>query len=99
MKLIWINTKKEDRVFVRNFSKEYKHKRIPVYTQRYNDEGNMEKSVLDITDSARHQKQGLTTSDLNDIEETFVVKLCGQNIENYFFYTQLPLNEDDNALC
>ena len=24
------------------------------------------------------------------------MKLCGQNIENYFFYTQLPLNEDDN---
>ena len=43
-----------------------------------------------------HQKQELTTSNVRDTEETFVVSLRGQNIENYFFYTQLPLNEDDN---
>ena len=56
----------------------------------------MEKSVLYITDSVRHQKQVLTTSDVSDIEGTFVVKLRGWNIENYFFYTQSPLNEDDD---
>ena len=47
----------------------------------------MEKSVLDITDSVRHQKQGLTTSDVKDIEENFVVKLRTQNIGSHFFYT------------
>ena len=41
----------------------------------------MEKSVLDITDSLRHQKQGLTTLDIRDIEGTFVVNLRGQNID------------------
>ena len=56
----------------------------------------MYKSVLDITDSLRHQKQGLTTSDNRDIEGIFVVKLRAQNIDSHFFYTQLPLNEDDN---
>ena len=56
----------------------------------------MKKSVLDITDSVRHQKQGFTTSYVRDIKVTVVVKLRGQNIDNYFFYTQLPLNEDDN---
>ena len=96
LKLIWINTKKEDRVFIKNCSKEYKHKRIPISTQRYKDGGAMEKSVLDITDSLRHQKQGLTTSDVRDIEGIFVVKLRAQNIDSHFFYTQLPLNEDDN---
>ena len=55
----------------------------------------MEKSVLDITYSLRHQKQGLTTSDVRDIEGIFVVKLCAQKIDSHFFYTQLPLNEDD----
>ena len=56
----------------------------------------MEKSVLDITDSLRHQKQGLTTSDVRYIGGIFVVKLSAPNIDSIFFYTQLPLNEDDN---
>ena len=53
LKLIWINTKKEDRVLIKNGSKEYKHKMIPISTQRYTDGGAMEKSVLDITESLR----------------------------------------------
>ena len=44
-KLIWINKKKEDRVSTRNCSKEYKHKSIPISTQKYKDGGTMEKSV------------------------------------------------------
>ena len=55
----------------------------------------MEKPVLDITDSLRHQKQGLTTSDVRDIEGAFVVKLRAQKIDIHFLNTQLPLNEDD----
>ena len=56
----------------------------------------MQKSLLDITDSVKHQKQGLTTSDVSDTEGTFVVKLRGQNIDTHFLNTRLPLNEDDN---
>ena len=52
----------------------------------------MDKFALGITDSVRHHKQGLTTSDLRDIEGTFVVKLRSHNIDSHFFYTQLPLN-------
>ena len=55
----------------------------------------MEKSVLDITEILRHQNQGLKTSDVRDIEGTFVVNLRGQNIDSNFFDTKLPLNEDD----
>ena len=44
----------------------------------------------------RHQQQILTTSDVRDIEVTFVVKLHAQNIDSHFFHTQLPLNEYDN---
>ena len=43
LKLIWINTKKEDRVLIKNCSKEYKQKRIPISTKRYKDGGTMEK--------------------------------------------------------
>ena len=56
----------------------------------------MEKSVLGITDSVRYHKQGLTTSDLSDIEGTFVVKVSVQNIDTYFLNTKLHLNEDNN---
>ena len=55
----------------------------------------MEKSVLDIKDSLKHQKQGLATSDVRDIEGICFVKLRGQNIYCHFLYTQLPLNEDE----
>ena len=62
LKLIWINTKKEERFLIKNCSKEYKHKRIPVSTNIYKDGKGMYKSVLDMTDILRHQKLGLTTS-------------------------------------
>ena len=56
----------------------------------------MEKSVLDITEILRHQKQGFTTSDVRYVEGIFVVKLRAQKIDSHFLSTQLPLNEDDN---
>ena len=66
-------------------SKEYKHKRIPVSTHRYQDGGGMEKSVLDVKDSIRHKKLGLTTSETIDLQGIFVVKLRAQNTESHFF--------------
>ena len=56
----------------------------------------MEKSVLDITNRLINVKQGMTTTDVRDIDGNFVVKLRGLNIDTHFFYTQLPLNEDDD---
>ena len=67
LKLLWINTKREDRVLVKKCSKEYKHKRIPISTKRYKDGWAMEKSVLYITVRLRHQKQRLTTSYVDSI--------------------------------
>ena len=58
----------------------------------------MEKSVMDVTDSIRHQKLGLTTSESIDLQGMFVVKLRAQNTESHFFNTQLPLNKDGNNL-
>ena len=66
---------------IRNRSKQYKHRRIPISTHRYKDGGVMDKSLFYITDSVMHQKQGLTTSDVSDIGGTFVVKLRGLNID------------------
>ena len=54
--------------------------------------------MLDMKDSLKHQKQGLATSDIRDIEGICFVKLRGQNIYCHFLYTQLPLNEDGKNL-
>ena len=59
-------------------------KRISLSIQRYKDVGVMEKSVLDITEIVRHQKQGLTTSYVRYIEGTFFVKLRGHNIDTHY---------------
>ena len=54
----------------------------------------MEKSELDMIDSLRHQKQGLTSSEFRDVEGTSVVKLCAQKTDSHFLNKKLPLNED-----
>ena len=54
----------------------------------------MDKSVLYVTDSIRHQKLSLNTSESVYLQGIFVVKLRAQNTESQFFYTQLPLNKD-----
>ena len=52
--------------------------------------------MLDITYSMRNLKQGIKTTYLRDIYGIVFVKLRGLNVENPNFYTQLPLNEDEN---
>ena len=69
--------------FLLIFSKEYKHKNIPISTQRYKDEEFMEKSVLNITYSFRNMKQGMTTTYVRDIDINFVVQLHGLNIDTH----------------
>ena len=54
--------------------------------------------MLDVTDSIRHQKIGLTTSDSIDVEGMFVVNLCAQKTESHFLNTKLPQNEGGNNL-
>ena len=44
----------------------------------------MEKSVLDMTDSLRHQKQGLEKSEVRDVQGIFVVKLRAQKFDIHF---------------
>ena len=60
---------------------------IPVSTHKYQDGGGMDKSVLDVIDSIRHQKLGLTTSESIDDEGIFVVKLRAQKTKSHFLYT------------
>ena len=56
----------------------------------------MEKSVLDLKVKMRSQKKGIKKAEVKDIHGTFFVKLRGLNIQNKYFNTLLPLNEDDN---
>ena len=74
-------------MLIKKNSKEYKHKIIPVSTQRYKDGGAVDKSVLDMTDSLRHHKLGLKTSEARDVQGNFVVKLRAQKVDSHFLYT------------
>ena len=51
-----------------------------------------------MTDSLRHQKLGLKTSESRDVQGIFVVKLRAQKVDSHFFITKLPLKEDGNNL-
>ena len=44
----------------------------------------MEKLLLDLTINIRNHKKGVKTTDVKDVDGTFVVKLRGMNIEKYF---------------
>ena len=51
-----------------------------------------------MTESPRHHKLGLTTSESRDAQGIFVVKLRAHKTDSHLFYTQLHLNEDGNNI-
>ena len=51
-----------------------------------------------MTESLRHQKLGLTTSESRDVEGIFVVKLRAHKVDSHFKNTKLPPNEDGNDI-
>ena len=71
-------------VLIRNFSKEYKMKRIRIQTQTYKDRGVMNKLVVDITVRKINPKNWNNNNRSKNIDGTFVVKLRGLNIGNDF---------------
>ena len=44
----------------------------------------MDKHVFDITIKIRNQKEGMTTTKVNDVVGKFFVKLCGNKTKNHF---------------
>ena len=56
----------------------------------------MEILVFNITVKIINQKKGMKTTEVNDIDRNFVVKLRGMNNEDNFLNTQLSLNECEN---
>ena len=55
-KLIWINTKREDRVLIKSCSREYKQKITSISIQKYKYEGFMKKCVLILNIKIKNQK-------------------------------------------
>ena len=83
-------------VFHSEFSREYKQKRIPVSTHKYKDWGVYGENSIEYHSQDKKSEKQIITPEVKYIDGTLVVKLCGLNIENGFFNTKLPLNEDDN---
>ena len=75
---------------IKHCSREYKQKRILISTHKYKYGEVMEKSVLDLTIKIRNRKKGMTTTEVKDMDGTFVVKLHGMNIENNFKIHNYP---------
>ena len=44
----------------------------------------MDKSALGLTINIRNKKKGMTTTEVRDVDGTFVVKLRGLNIDKVF---------------
>ena len=44
----------------------------------------MEKYVFDITIKIINHKKGMTTTEVNDVVGTFLIKLLGQNTKKHF---------------
>ena len=84
LKLIQIDTKKEDRVLIQNCSRECRNKIIPISTQKYKKGADMDESVFYITLKMQINKKGMTTTHVDDFVGTYVVKLCGVKTDNYF---------------
>ena len=82
--MIRINTKKEDGVLNKNCSREYKQKITPVSTHKYKDVGVTNKYLLYIAIKIRTQKKIITTTGVQDVVGSFVVKLRGLNVWNVF---------------
>ena len=56
LKIKWIDTRKEDRIFIKNVSLNYSKKRVSVPTQLYFNGAYMEETVHDITTKMRQRK-------------------------------------------
>ena len=84
LKVIWIDTKKGDRALIKNCSREYKKKRVPISTQKYYHVSNVEESVFDHILKIKSEKV-MTTTHVNDFVGTFVMKLRVVEGENHFY--------------
>ena len=72
---------------IKNCSKEYKQKRIPISTQKYKDGGVMEKFLLDLTIKVINQEKVMTTTEVQYVVGSFAVKLRDLNVSNFLYTT------------
>ena len=84
LKLIYIDTKKEDRVLIQNCSMEYGNKIILISTEKYMKGANMDEFVFYITLKMQIKKKGMTTTHVDDFVGNYIVKLRGVKTDNYF---------------
>ena len=76
MKIKWIDTRKEDRILIKNVSLNYSKKRVSVPTQQYFNGAYMEETVHGITTKMRQRKKSMTWTSKEEVEGSF-------NLKNY----------------
>ena len=60
LKIKWIDSRKEERILIKNVSLNYSKKRVPMPTQQYFNGAYMEETVHNITTKTRQRKESMT---------------------------------------
>ena len=60
LKIKWIDSRKEERILIKNVSLNYSKKRVPMPTQQYFNGACMEETVHNITTKTRQRKESMT---------------------------------------
>ena len=86
MKVKWADSRKEERVLIKNVSIEYSKKIVSVPTHQYYNVSYTEETVHDIATKIRQRKKSMTTNDKDEVEGSF-------NSKNLDIILCIPLSE------
>ena len=89
LKIKWTNSRKEDKILIKNISLNYSKKRVSVPTQQYFNGAYMEETVNDITNKIRQRKKSITCTDKEEFDGSFDLKKTGNNTMHTFFYSNI----------
>ena len=71
LKIKWTDSRKEDRILIKNVLLNYSKTIVSAPTQQYFNGSYMEKTVHDITTKSRHRKQSMTSTYKEEVEGSF----------------------------
>ena len=71
LKIKWTDSRKEDRIIIKNVSLNYSKKGASVPTQQYFNGAYMEETVHGITTKTRQRKKSMTFTDKEEVEGSF----------------------------
>ena len=84
----WIDTRKEDRILIKNVSLNYSKKIVSVPTQQCFNGAYTEETVHDITTKMRQRKKSMTWTSKEEVEGSFNLTKPTANTMHTLFYSR-----------